>query len=61
MPLRRETLAAVGEEIAGISIEGSDLDQQVAALGPLLEEIKRLRSLSLKDCEPPLIFAPLED
>jgi hypothetical protein len=61
MELRRETLAAIADDVAHVPIDNAILDQQVAALAPLLAEIDRLRDLTLKDCEPRLVFLPVED
>jgi hypothetical protein len=59
MPLRSETLVAIAEEIAFFPVNSADIDQHVAALGPLLVEFKKLRSLDLKGCEPSLVFEPV--
>lgn len=61
MPLDRETLMAVGREIAHVSFSESDIDDHVAVLATLVAEIDQLRALPLKDCEPPLIFVPMAD
>jgi hypothetical protein len=61
MPLHRETLRAVAQEVAHISLSDSDIDKHIAALETLVREIDQLRLLPLKDCEPPFIFVPMAE
>jgi hypothetical protein len=42
------------------AIERKELDEHLASLKPLLAELDKLRALPLKDCEPPLVFRPIE-
>jgi hypothetical protein len=54
---------SVSKELLALTrtaIERKELDEHLASLKPLLAELDKLRALPLKDCEPPLVFRPIE-
>ena len=53
-------LAAAALALARVPMMPSELPRHADTLTPLLAEIDRLRALPLKDCEPPLLFRPVE-
>ena len=55
-----ELLAAAAAALARLSLEPAELRQHIDTLLPLLAELDGLRALPLKDCEPPLVFQPIE-
>ncbi len=55
-----ELLARAAAALARLSLEPADLRLHTDTLIPLLAEIDGLRALPLKDCEPPLVFQPIE-
>lgn len=46
------------EDILGMPLDASRRAEVVAAYAPILEEIKKLRSLDLADIHPGIIFEP---
>ncbi len=60
-PVARQTLAGIAAELADIPVSDDALKGHLSALTPLMEEIDRLRALPLKDVEPALVYAPIED
>lgn len=60
-PVARQTLAGIATELADIPVSDKALEGHLSALTPLMEEIDRLRALPLKDVEPALVYAPIED
>ena len=55
-----ELLAAAAAALARLSLEPAEIRQHIDTLLPLLAELDGLRALPLKDCEPPLVFQPIE-
>ncbi len=54
------TMADFTARIVRTSLEPIELQRLHADLAPLLADLDRLRALPLKDCEPSLIFQPIE-
>ena len=59
---RRDFIFAVGgaAALARVSLTPAETEQHLRTLMPLLSELDALRKLPLKDCEPPLVFRPVE-
>jgi hypothetical protein len=61
MALNPEILTAIAREVARSPVDGANMTEHVATLSALLDGIEKLRALPLKDCEPRLVFQPIED
>ena len=60
-PVTAETIAAVASQFAGAPVDAGRAQAHAEAWEPLLNTIATLRSLPIKDLEPPLLFSPEED
>jgi len=56
----RPELLAAAAALARVPLRPEELQSHMDTLTPLLAEIDALRALPLKDCEPPLVFRPIE-
>ncbi len=54
-----QTLAGIGAEVADMPISEDKANALAPAYESLLVEIAKLRSLSLKEVEPAMVFYPL--
>ena len=55
-----ESTAATAQSLMRVPLEPIELQRLIVALLPLLADIDRLRSLTIKECEPPFVFRPIE-
>ena len=53
-------LLTAAAALARVPLRLERLQSHMDTLTPLLAEIDALRALPLKDCEPPLVFQPIE-
>ncbi len=60
-PVTAETIEAVASQFAGAPVDADRAKAHAEAWEPLLNMIATLRSLPIKDVEPPLLFSPEED
>lgn len=60
-PVTAETIRGVAEQLAGSPLTPDQAKAQAEAWEPLMAMIATLRDLPLKDIEPPIYFAPVED
>jgi hypothetical protein len=54
------SMATVAQVLMRVRLEPTELQPLVVALLLLLADLDRLRSLPLKECEPPFVFQPIE-
>lgn len=60
MPMK-ETLGNMARDIARVPIDETGIESHAPGMAALVAEIDRLRALPLKDCEPSLVFRPMEE
>ncbi|MDF2764962.1 MAG: hypothetical protein K0S81_1956 [Rhodospirillales bacterium] len=53
-------LLSAAAALARVTLTPAEIEEQLRTLMPLLSELDGLRKLPLKDCEPPLVFRPIE-
>jgi hypothetical protein len=53
-------LEALSEDVFGVSLPTERFEVIARALGEVLAEVKKLRSLDLSDIDPVVIFDPLK-
>ena len=53
-------LLSAAAALARVSLTPAETEQHLRTLMPLLSELDALRNLPLKNCEPPLVFRPVE-
>ena len=57
----KQTIKSISDEIADLPVSPEAIHEHLAVLNALLEGIDQLRALPIKEIEPAIVFAPIED